>query len=63
MNQQRRTIYKLRREVLAAGAGVPLVEYDEDPKTKVKIRSEQTVTWADFRELVLDALEDVDRRP
>ena len=41
MNQQRKTIYKLRRQVLAAGAGVPLVEYDEDPKTKVKIRSEQ----------------------
>ncbi|HEX8701416.1 MAG TPA: preprotein translocase subunit SecA, partial [Myxococcaceae bacterium] len=29
MNQQRRTIYKLRRQVLAAGAGLPLVEYDE----------------------------------
>ena len=40
MNQQRKTIYKLRRQVLAAGAGVPLVEYDEDPKTKAKIRSE-----------------------
>ncbi len=33
MNQQRRTIYKLRRQVLAAGAGVPLVEYEEDKKT------------------------------
>ena len=41
MNQQRRTIYKLRRQVLAAGAGVPLVEYDEDTKTKAKIRTEQ----------------------
>ena len=49
------TIYKLRRQVLAAGAGVPLVEYDEDKKTKVKIRTEQTVSWADFKEMVLDA--------
>ncbi len=59
MNQQRRTIYKLRRQVLAAGAGIPLVEYEEDPKTKAKKRSEMTVSWPDFRELVLDALEDV----
>jgi len=58
MNQQRRTIYKLRRQVLAAGAGIPLVEYDEDKKTKAKIRSERTVSWADFKELVLDSLED-----
>ena len=59
MNQQRRTIYKLRRRVLAAGAGVALVEYDEDKKTKAKIRSEHTITWDDFREMVFDALEDV----
>ncbi|KFE72419.1 preprotein translocase subunit SecA [Hyalangium minutum] len=58
MNQQRRTIYKLRRQVLAAGAGIPLIEYDEDKKTKAKIRSEQTVSWADFKEMVLDSLED-----
>ncbi len=58
MNQQRRTIYKLRRQVLAAGAGMPLVEYDENKKTKAKIRSERLVTWADFKEMVLDALED-----
>jgi len=58
MNQQRRTIYKLRRQVLAAGAGTALVEYDEDKKTKAKIRSERMVTWADFREMVLDAVED-----
>src|SRR5216684_331997 len=58
MNQQRRTIYKLRRQVLAAGAGTPLVEYDEDKKTKAKIRSERVVSWADFREMVLDAVED-----
>jgi len=58
MNQQRRTIYKLRRQVLAAGAGIPLVEYDEDKKTKVKIRSERLLNWPDFREMVLDAVED-----
>jgi preprotein translocase subunit SecA len=59
MNQQRRTIYKLRRKVLAAGAGLPLVEFEEDKKTRVKLRSEHTVSWADFKEGVLDALEDV----
>ena len=58
MNQQRRTIYALRREVLAAGAGVPLIEFTEDKKTKVKSRSEKTVSWPDFREMVLDAVED-----
>jgi len=58
MNQQRRTIYKLRRQVLAAGAGLPLVEYDEDKRTKAKIRTEQTVSWPDFKEMVLDSLED-----
>jgi preprotein translocase subunit SecA len=58
MNQQRRTIYKLRRQVLAAGAGMPLVEFDEDPKTKVKKRSEKSYSWEDFREMSLDALED-----
>jgi preprotein translocase subunit SecA len=59
MNQQRRTIYKLRRKVLAAGAGIPLVEYEEDKKTRVKTRSEHTVSWEDFKETVLDAVEDV----
>ena len=59
MNQQRRTIYKLRRRILAAGAGIPLVEYDEDKKTRAKIRTEAVVSWADFREMVLDAVEDV----
>jgi preprotein translocase subunit SecA len=43
MNQQRRTIYKLRRQVLAAGAGMPLVEFDEDKKTKLKTRSEKSI--------------------
>ncbi|XXF80076.1 preprotein translocase subunit SecA [Myxococcaceae bacterium GXIMD 01537] len=59
MNQQRRSVYKLRRQVLAAGAGIPLVEYEEDPKTRVKTRSEKIVAWADFKELILDSVEDV----
>ncbi len=59
MNQQRKTIYKLRRQVLAAGANLPLVEFTEDPKTKVKTRSEHVITFADFKEMVLDAIEDV----
>jgi preprotein translocase subunit SecA len=59
MNQQRKTIYQLRRKVLAAGAGVPLVEYDEDRKTRVKTRREFSVSWDDYREMCLDALEDV----
>ena len=58
MNQQRKTIYGLRRQVLAAGAPVPLVEFTEDKKTRVKSRSEKMITWQDFRELVLDAVED-----
>jgi preprotein translocase subunit SecA len=59
MNQQRKTIYRLRRQVLAAGAGIALVEYEEEKKTKQKIRSERTITFDDFKEMVLDALEDV----
>ena len=58
MNQQRKTIYGLRRQVLAAGAPVPLVEFTEDKKTRVKSRSEKMISWPDFRELVLDAVED-----
>jgi len=59
MNQQRQTIYRLRRHVLAAGAGVPLIEFSEDKKTRTKTRSEKTLSWEDFREMVLDAIEDV----
>ncbi|WP_408629103.1 preprotein translocase subunit SecA [Anaeromyxobacter terrae] len=59
MNQQRRSIYGLRRRVLGFGAGVPVVEFDEDPKTKKKTRREQVFTWADQREHVLDLLEDL----
>ncbi len=59
MNQQRKTIYALRRQVLAAGAGFPLVEYEDDPKTFKKIRTEKVVEWKDFRESVLDVMEDL----
>ena len=58
MNQQRRTVYAMRKEVLAAGAGVPLIGFDEDPRTKKKTRWEKTVAWPDFDERVLDLLED-----
>jgi preprotein translocase subunit SecA len=59
MNQQRKTIYRLRRKVLGAGAGIPVVEYTEDKKTRAKIRSEENFTLADLKEMVLDAIEDV----
>jgi preprotein translocase subunit SecA len=59
MNQQRRSIYRLRRMVLGFGAGVPVVEFDEDPKTKRKIRREKNWTWADAREHLLDTIEDL----
>jgi preprotein translocase subunit SecA len=45
--------------VLGFGAGIPVVEYDEDPKTKVKTRREQVFSWADQREHVLDLVEDL----
>ena len=59
MNQQRRSIYRLRRMVLGFGAGVPVVEFDEDPKTKVKTRVEKVWSWSDEREHVLDVIEDL----
>jgi preprotein translocase subunit SecA len=58
MNQQRKSIYKLRRRVLAAGAGFPLIEYEEDLKTKKKTRLETSVTWEQARERILDLLEE-----
>jgi preprotein translocase subunit SecA len=59
MNQQRRSIYALRRMVLGFGAGVPVVEYDEDPKTRKKTRREKVWTLEDQREHMLDLLEDL----
>ncbi len=59
MNQQRRSIYALRRMVLGFGAGVPVVEFDEDPKTHVKTRRERVWTLEDERSHVLDLIEDL----
>jgi len=59
MNQQRRSIYRLRRMVLGFGAGMPVVEFDEDPKTRKKTRRERVWTWDDAREHVLDTIEDL----
>jgi preprotein translocase subunit SecA len=59
MNQQRRSIYALRRMVLGFGAGVPVVEYDEDPKTRRKTRREKVWSLEDQREHMLDLLEDL----
>ncbi len=60
MNQQRKTIYSMRREVLAAGAGEPLVEYiEKDPITRKKERVVRTIEWADQREKVMQMAEDV----
>jgi preprotein translocase subunit SecA len=59
MNQQRRSIYKLRRMVLGFGAGIPVVEYDEDPKTKKKTRREQVYEWTQARDHMLDLTEDL----
>ena len=59
MNQQRRSIYALRRRVLGYGAGVPVVEFDEDPKTRLKTRRETVWTLDDQREHLLDLIEDL----
>jgi preprotein translocase subunit SecA len=59
MNQQRKSVYRLRRMVLGFGAGVPVVEFDEDPKTRKKTRHEKVWTWADAHEHMLDLLEDL----
>jgi preprotein translocase subunit SecA len=59
MNQQRRSVYRLRKMVLGFGAGTPVVEYDEDPKTRKKTRREKVYTLEDQREHVLDLVEDL----
>ena len=59
MNQQRKTIYGLRKVVLGAGADVPVVEYDEDPKTRKKTRREFRVSWDDLHGRLLDYVEDL----
>src|SRR5260370_7211037 len=59
MNQQRKPIYGMRKEVLAAGAGMPLVWFTEDAKTKKKTRQEKVVTWKDQEEHLYDLIEDL----
>ncbi|GAC1538925.1 MAG: preprotein translocase subunit SecA [Myxococcales bacterium] len=59
MNQQRKTIYGMRKEVLAAGAGVPLIWFTEDAKTKKKTRHEKVVSWKDQEEHLFDLIEDL----
>ena len=59
MNQQRGSIYRLRRMVLGFGAGIPVVEYDEDPKTRRRRAASRSSSWTDQREHVLDLVEDL----
>ncbi|HEX9290505.1 MAG TPA: preprotein translocase subunit SecA [Anaeromyxobacteraceae bacterium] len=59
MNQQRKSVYRLRRMVLGFGAGIPVVEFDEDPRTRKKTRREKVWTYADAREHLLDVMEDL----
>jgi preprotein translocase subunit SecA len=59
MNQQRKSIYRLRRMVLGFGAGVPVVEFDEDQRTRKKTRHEKVYSFADAREHLLDVTEDL----
>jgi preprotein translocase subunit SecA len=59
MNQQRKSVYKLRIRVLGAGAGIPVVEFEEDKRSKKKLRHETTLSWEDARERVLDVLDEV----
>jgi preprotein translocase subunit SecA len=56
---QIKTIYGMRREVLAAGAGLPLIWFTEDPKTKKKTRHEKVVGWNDQQEHLYDLVEDL----
>jgi preprotein translocase subunit SecA len=61
MNQQRKSVYRLRRMVLGFGAGVPVVEYDDVPKTKKKVRIEKVYDWKDAGEHFLDLFDDLVR--
>jgi preprotein translocase subunit SecA len=45
--------------VLGFGAGVPVVEFDEEPKTRKKTRREKAYTLEEQREHVLDLVEDL----
>src|SRR5437899_6351565 len=49
----------MRKEGLAAGAGMPLVWFTEDPKTRKETRHEKIVTWKDQEEQLYDLIEDL----
>jgi len=73
MNQQRKTVYGMRKEVLAAGSTrqveqeggtvkaepLPLVWFTEDKKTRKKTRFEKIITWKDQEERFYDLIEDL----
>jgi preprotein translocase subunit SecA len=73
MNQQRKTVYSMRKHVLAAGATraqekddgtvavepLPLVWFTEDPLTKKKTRFEKVISWKDQEEEFFDLIEDL----
>src|SRR2546430_14543539 len=59
MNQQRKTIYAMRKEVLAAGAGVPRVWLPEEPKTRQKTRHDKIVSWKEQEEQLYDLVADL----
>ena len=73
MNQQRKTVYSMRKHVLAAGATraqeqedgtlaaepLPLVWFTEDPLTKKKTRFEKVIGWKDQEEEFFDLIEDL----
>jgi preprotein translocase subunit SecA len=61
MNQQRKSVYRLRRMVLGFGAGVPVVEFDDVPKSKKKLRTEKVYGWNDAGEHFLDLFDDLVR--
>jgi preprotein translocase subunit SecA len=73
MNQQRKTVYSMRKHVLAAGAmrqaskedgttvtePQPLVWFTEDAITKKKTRHEKVIGWKDQEEQFFDIIEDL----
>ena len=73
MNQQRKTVYGMRKQVLAAGSTrtvtaedgttktepLPLVSFTEDAKTRQKTRFEKVVEWNDQQEHLYDLIEDL----
>src|SRR2546425_5522386 len=59
MNQQRKTIYAMRKEVLAAGAGISPVWFTEDPKNRKKNRQGKMGSWKEQEEERFDLIADL----